>query len=324
VRELVLGIDFGGTKVAIGVADRSGTVLRQRRLDTEPESGAEQVVSRALAAARDLLDGDEPAAVGVASPGITLPEKILLAPNVPGWEHLRLRDLVAAEFGPAVAVGNDVKAAGLAELRWGALVGADPAVFLSLGTGIAAAIAVGGQVLAGANGAAGEIGYNLRGAGDTASFASGSAPLEEAVGGRGLGTRASERLGRPVTAAALFALSREDAVAASLVAEALDELSVHVANLAITLDPQRIAVGGGLVRSADVVLPALRERLSHAVPFPPELVAAHFGQDAALRGAIALAPFLQGEAPAAESGSRGSNRSTHRARQSGGSQESPK
>jgi glucokinase len=290
VTELVLGIDFGGTKVAIGVADRAGTVLRRRRLSTDPEAGARQVVSRALAAARELLDGAEPVSVGVASPGITLPAEILLAPNVPGWEHLRLRDLVAAEFGPAVAVGNDVKAAGLAELRWGALVGADPAVFLSLGTGIAAAIAVGGQVLAGANGAAGEIGYNLRGTGATGSFASGSAPLEEAVGGRGLGALASERLGRPVTAAELFALSHEDAVAKELVSEALDELSVHVANLAIALDPRLIAVGGGLARSAEVVLPALRKQLAHAVPFPPTVVAAHFGQDAALRGAIALAP----------------------------------
>jgi glucokinase len=290
VTDLVLGIDFGGTKIAIGVADRDGTVLRQRRLSTDPESGAEQVVSRALAAARELLDGSDPVSVGVASPGIVLAEKILLAPNIPGWEDLRLRDVVAAEFGPAVAVGNDVKAAGLAELRWGALVGADPAVFLSLGTGIAAAVVVGGRVLAGANGAAGEIGYNLRGTGGTASFASGSAPLEEAVGGRGLGARASERLGRPVTAAELFALSRADGVAKELVAEALDELAVHVANLAITLDPQLIAVGGGLARSADLVLPALRRRLAHAVPFPPEVVAAQFSQDAALRGAIALAP----------------------------------
>ena len=70
---------------------------------------------------------------------------------------------------------------------------------------------------------------------------------------------------------------------------ALDELSMHVANLAIALDPERIAVGGGLVRSADVLLPALADRLAHAVPFPPELVPARFDQDAALLGAVALA-----------------------------------
>lgn len=286
---VVLGIDFGGTKVAIAIAGRDGRILGRVRLRTEAASGAEQVVARTLAAARDLLGDREPAAVGVVSPGIVLPEKILLAPNVPGWERLRLPALMTAEFGVPVAVGTDVKAAALAEARWGALAGADPAVFLSLGTGIAAAIVIGGQVLAGANGASGEIGYNLRGSRDSTSFASGAAPLEEAVGGRGLGRRASERFGRAVTAAELFALASRDAAASQLVSEALDELAVHVANLAIAVDPGRIVVGGGLVRSAETVLPALRNRLSTAVPFPPELLPARFGEDSALHGAIALA-----------------------------------
>jgi glucokinase len=290
--ERILGIDFGGTKVALGLADRDGTLLATRRLDTDAHAGAEQVVVRALAGARSLLAdaGAAPAAIGVVSPGIVLPEEILLAPNVPGWEQLRLRERVAAEFGGVpIAVGTDAKAAALAEWRWGALDGADPAVFLSLGTGIAAAVLVGGRVLTGANGAAGEIGYNLLSPQDTEGFASGAAPLEEAVGGRGLGGRASKLLGRPVTAGELFALAKENVEAKELVTAALDELSMHVANLAIALDPERIAVGGGLVRSADVLLPALADRLAHAVPFPPELVSARFDQDAALLGAVALA-----------------------------------
>lgn len=292
--ELILGIDFGGTKVAIGLADRAGSLLVTRRLDTDAQAGAEQVVSRALAAARKLLAAEGAAdrlvAIGVVSPGIVLEDRILLAPNVPGWEELRLRELVAAEFeGVPIEVGTDAKAAALAEWRWGALADTDPAVFLSLGTGIAAAVLVGGRLLAGANGAAGEIGYNLLSPQDTDGFASGAAPLEEAVGGRGLGGRASVLLGRPVTAGELFGLARENAQAKELVGAALDELSMHVANLAIALDPQRIAVGGGLVRSADILLPALRERLARAVPFPPELVSAKFDQDASLLGAIAIA-----------------------------------
>ncbi|MFB9924767.1 ROK family protein [Amycolatopsis halotolerans] len=288
--DLILGIDFGGTKVALGLSDRTGTLRATRRLDTDAEAGAEQVVARALAAAVELASGAQPAAIGVVSPGIVLPDRILLAPNVPGWEELHLAELVSAAF-PAVpvAVGTDAKAAALAEWTWGTLAGADPAVFLSLGTGIAAAVLVGGRLLTGANGAAGEIGYNLRTPQDTDGFAGGAAPLEEAVGGRWLGTRATALLGRPVTAGELFALARENTEAKELVTSALDELSMHVANLAIAFDPSRIAVGGGLVRSADVLLPALRERLAAAVPFPPELVPARFDQDAALLGAVALA-----------------------------------
>jgi glucokinase len=290
--ELVLGIDFGGTKVALGLARRDGTLLATRRLDTDAAAGAEQVVTRALAGARSLV-ADERAhlgSVGVVSPGIVLPDRILLAPNVPGWERLHLKELVAAEFPDLpIAVGTDAKAAALAEWKWGTLAGADPAVFLSLGTGIAAAVLVGGRLLTGANGAAGEIGYNLLAPPDTDGFASGAAPLEEAVGGRGLGSRASALLGRPVTAGELFALARENTQAKELVTAALDELSMHVANLAIAFDPQRVSVGGGLVRSADVLLPALRDRLAAAVPFPPELVPARFDQDASLLGAVALA-----------------------------------
>ena len=291
---LILGIDFGGTKVALGLADREGKLLATRRLDTDAQAGADQVVTRALAAAKSLLAdegaADSITAIGVVSPGIVLPDRILLAPNVPGWEQLHLEELVAAEFADVpIAVGTDAKAAALAEWKWGTLAGADPAVFLSLGTGIAAAVLVGGRLLTGANGAAGEIGYNLLAPQDTEGFASGAAPLEEAVGGRGLGGRASELLGRPVTAGELFGLAKENVQAKELVTAALDELSMHVANLAIALDPERIAVGGGLVRSADVLLPALADRLAHAVPFPPQLVAAKFDQDASLLGAVALA-----------------------------------
>ncbi|HEX3785375.1 MAG TPA: ROK family protein [Pseudonocardiaceae bacterium] len=299
--EVILGIDFGGTKVALGLADPvTGALLAEHRLDTNAPDGAEQAVRRAVTAARELIAGQPTArlrAVGVVSPGIVLPDRILLAPNVPGWGSLRLRDEIAQRLGiPApIAVGTDAKAAALAEWRWGALTDADPALFLSLGTGLAAAIVVGGTILTGANGAAGEIGYNLRGVEDSGGHASGSASLEEAVGGRWLGERASALLGRPTTAAELFARAEHDEAAQVLMTEALDELAVHVANLAIAIDPARIAVGGGFTRSAEVVFPALRRRLVQAVPFPPALVPARFEQDGALRGAVALAMSVRSE-----------------------------
>lgn len=289
---VVLAIDFGGTKVALGLADRTGELIAQRRLNTEAESGAEQAVERALRAATEMVSGhpEPPAAIGVVSPGIVLPDRILLAPNIPGWERLRLPEAVGRLFPSIpVVVGTDAKAAGTAEVRWGALTGADPAIFLSVGTGIAAAIVTGGRVLTGANGAAGEIGYNLRGVSDTGGHASGAASLEEAISGRWLAERATALLGRSVTTEQLFTLARDDGAARDMLAAALDEFAVHVANLAIALDPARIAVGGGLTASADVLFPVLRRRLAQAVPFPPALVSARFEQDAALRGAVALA-----------------------------------
>jgi glucokinase len=186
-----------------------------------------------------------------------------------------------------VAVRNDVKAAGAAEARWGVLAGADPAVFLSLGTGIAAAILIGGRPLEGAHGASGELAYVRRGAGERAAYADGRAPLEELAGGRFIGERATALAGRPLTAADAFAA--DDAPIVALVDRTLDELAVQVANVATLIDPERIAVGSGLMASADRVLAALRREVERAVPFPPALVTARFVHDGALRGAVALA-----------------------------------
>ncbi len=290
----VIGVDFGGTKIAIASATLQGEIIKQLRFDTRAAHGAEQALQRAGEAGRAIMTETEAdtggtcIAAGVVCPGIVLKDRIALAPNVPGWEDLPLQEVMQEELGiGAVAVGNDVKAAGLAELRWGALNGADPGVFLSLGTGVAAAVLVGGQVLAGAHGAAGELGYSLCGKSDGRAFADGRAPLEESAGGRFIGIRASRMLHRTVTAAEAFAAT--DGGVRALVDDALDELGVHVANMAIILDPERIALGGGLMGSSRRILAALERRLSAAVPFPPPLLCARFLHDAALRGAIALA-----------------------------------
>ena len=291
--DFVLGIDFGGTKVALATAAPDGSVLRSARLATNAADGAQQVVQRSLDCARELLAGTSAAtggaclAVGAVSPGIVEADRVLLAPNVPGWGGLSLPAALREGLSTdRLELGNDVKAAGLAEARWGSLRGADPALLVLLGTGVAAGIVVGGEVVTGAHGAAGEFGYNLRGPQDEIA-GDRSAPLEQAVGGRGIGERGSRLFGAPMSAAEVFQSSDERA--RSLIDEALDELAVHVANLAIAIDPARVAVGGGLMGQAERVLAALERRLRSAVPFPPELVTAAFVHDGPLRGAVALA-----------------------------------
>ncbi|MEU7873416.1 ROK family protein [Dactylosporangium sp. NPDC049140] len=287
--EQVLAIDFGGTKVALAVADAGTAEARPHntvRLDTRAAEGTAQVVARALAAARDLVA--DPVAVGVSTFGVVRDGAVRLAPNVPGWDGLRLPGLLAAAFGGVpLAVDNDVNAGAAAELRWGALRGVDTALYVNVGTGLAAALVAGGRVLPGANGAAGEIGY-LRDAPGAAAFADGRAPLEEAVSGSALARRGSALLGRPVTAAELFALYSDPAVAA-LLDDALEVLARTVANLSVVLDPQRVILAGGLMGAAEHILPRVSAALARAVPFPPALAAARFVDDAPLLGALSAA-----------------------------------
>ncbi|MFJ4670833.1 ROK family protein [Kitasatospora purpeofusca] len=295
----VIGIDFGGTKTEVALADSAGTPLRRVRFATRPEQGPDRVLARAGAAARELAEharavlGLPVVAHAAVSPGVVLPDRILLTPNLPGWESLALADRLALELGvPSVAVANDVRAGALAELRRGSLRGADPGVYLSLGTGVAAALTVGGRVLDGAHRAAGEIGYLDPGApsgapGRRAAFADGHAPLEELVGGKALGERSAAELGQELTADRLF--TSPDPAARRIAREALDTLATAVANIAVLLDPERIVVGGGMMAAGAVILPALTERLDRAVPFPPAVLPARFTADASLHGAITLA-----------------------------------
>jgi glucokinase len=294
--DFVVAIDFGGTKFDVATATLDGQIVTSQRLDTDAAGGADQTIrrsldcARALAAATAATTGGRLLAAGAASPGIVYPDRILLAPNVPGWTELRLAERLREGLElETVVTETDVKAAALAESRWGALRGADPGVFLSLGTGLAAGVVIGGRVLHGAHGAAGEIGYALRGVDDDAGAAAGRAPLEELAGGRAIGERGSRLLGGRLSAADVLARAAVDPDARTLVDDTFAELAVHVANLAVLLDPARIAVGGGLMNSADVVLAALRHRVDLAVPFPIEVVPARFVHDAALRGAVALA-----------------------------------
>lgn len=287
----VLGIDFGGTKVALCLDD-AGSVMVSDRIPIWSGDTAREVVDRTIAAARRMLDAcvAPVTAVGIVTPGIVHDHRIELAPNVDGWSQLSLRDhFVDGLDIPLVVVGNDVKAAALAEATTGALVGVDPGLYLNLGTGIAAAMFVNGTVVQGAHGASGEIGYGTVGAGGELDWSGQGAPLEEHVGGRGLGECGSQLFGTDGSARSILELARTDAEASAFLRERVDELARHILTCALLLDPHRVVVGGGMSRATKLILHPLRARLESAMAFPPEIVESSFGADASLRGAVELA-----------------------------------
>jgi glucokinase len=334
---VVLGFDFGGTKIATAVCDLTGNRLASATVSTgaaaaaasepgaaEPASdrSAHAIFGRGIQAARDLLaataPGSELAAVGAATFGIPFEDRVELAPAIDGWESLALgRELRAAFEGAEVRMATDAKAAATAEVRWGALNGFDPGVYLNLGTGLAAAIVIGGQVVSGGNGAAGEIGYNLRAVSDVGRPLGRRVPLEGVVSGQGLARQASRRgpgsrrpggpglagygpggpgRGGPadhaagqLTAADIFAAAPGHPELDALLTSFVSELAFHLVNLTMCINPVRISVGGGMVRSWKRIRPQLEQALNAGVPYPPELVVARFPYDAPLLGAVALA-----------------------------------
>jgi glucokinase len=290
---VVLGLDFGGTKIAGAVCEMTGFRLGSMTIDTRAADGAQTSLERGLLAARSLLDtsarGRPLAAVGACTIGIPSENGISLAPTIPGWGALLLdRELRRVFEGAEIRLATDVKAAAQAEAEWGALVGCDPGIYLNLGTGLAVAIVANGAVVTGSHGAAGEIGYNLRHLTDVGRLIDDRLRLEGAVSGMALTRAALDVFPTAESAAAVFEHSAHDPRVAQLVTDFIAELSYHLVNLAIAVDPARIVVGGGMVRSWDQIYSGLREALDAAVPFPPDLVRADFPFDAPLMGALAL------------------------------------
>ena len=293
---VVLGLDFGGTKIAMAVCELDGELRASTTVSSGGELGARASFDRGISAAREVLaaaaPGREVVAVGVSTFGIPFDDRVELAPTIDGWGDLRLGHEVRSAFpGAAVRLATDAKAAAQAEVRWGALAGCDPAIYLNLGTGLAAAIVAGGNVLHGSNGAAGEIGYNLRAAADVGVPLAARTMLEDMISGQALAKRAASHTphGGPMEAAAVFESGRDVPDLDRLVTDFVAELAFHVVNLAIAINPVRIAVGGGMVRSWDRLRPGLQDALTAGVPFPPELVVARFPSDAPLIGAVGLA-----------------------------------
>jgi len=162
-------------------------------------------------------------------------------------------------------------------------------LYVNLGTGFAVALVSGGRLLGGAHGAAGEAGYIVPDLRCLATHRPGQAFLEERLGGRGVEIWTRAEFGRSLTAAELLSLAERDELARHLRERLLAEISLWVANLATVVDPERIVLGGGFVRSVPELCERAQATVTSVAPFAAEVRLAHFGAESALLGAGAVA-----------------------------------
>jgi glucokinase len=309
---LTIGVDVGGTKVAAGVVDEHGSVLATALRDTPSDDPGrtEDVIVEVvgeLAASHDL------AAVGVGAAGFVDAERstVLFAPNL-AWRDEPLRAGIEGRCGLPVVIENDANAAAWAEARFGAGRGEDHVVVLTVGTGIGGGIVLGGRLLRGRFGVAGEIGHinivpdgrrcgcGLEGCWE--QYASGRALVQEA---RELAEAS------PAMAGDLLALAggEPEMITGVMVTQAAQEgdvaalrcfdvvgtwLGRGMAQLAAVLDPGLFVLGGGVSAAGELLRgPAGRALLQYltARGHRPhaELRVAELGPEAGIVGAGDLA-----------------------------------
>ena len=299
-----VGIDVGGTKVLGGLVDATGRVLRTERRATGGRDGSAQALEQTLTEVLEAVSKDvRPSAVGVAAAGLVdaAGERLTFAPHLP-WRDEPLRAGLEARWGLPVVLENDATCAVWAEREHGALQGCDSGLLVTVGTGIGGGLLIGGRVVRGAGGMAGEFGHmpmvpggrecpcGLVGCWE--QYVSGTALLGAAR--RLAAARSAETPsvidGPEITRSALD--GDPDALAAF--SEVGHWLGVGVAGLVSALDPERVVIGGGVSSAGDLLLGPAREALAtHLVGagprVPPPRVPAVHGEYAAVVGAVALA-----------------------------------
>lgn len=289
----VVAVDVGGTSIKSGFVDRAGRIGDVERSDTPPAGPDGVPILDAVAAAVEKLHGPQPpAAVGVVVPGVVDEDTgvAVVSENL-RWQDVPVAALLGDRLGCPVAVGHDVRAGGLAEHRLGACRGARDAVFLPVGTGIAAALVLDGHLVR-SGGYAGEIGHVDVGH-DLPCACGGRGCLEAIASAAAVARRYGERAGVRVDGSRDVAdrVRHGDPVAAEVWDETLDALARGLAALVGVVAPEVIAVGGGFAESRDLVIEPLRARLESRLTFQrkPRIVAAELGDRAGCVGAGLLA-----------------------------------
>jgi glucokinase len=299
-KDSVAGIDIGGTKIAVALADADGHLLGMTRFPTRVERGPHAVLREAVETVRRLATeaGTRVAAVGVGCAGPLDREAglILSPPNLPGWDRFPIVDIVENRLDAPCVLDNDANAAALGEYRYGAGREVEDMVYITVSTGIGGGVIVGGEVLHGVGDAAGEIGHMIVWPDGPQCGCGALGCLEAVCSGTGIARRARERMGETagdVTAADVVRLASEgDPAAAEVWDETIKYLALGIGNVIVTVAPETIVLGGGVSAAGDRLLEPLLARVRRDVTMiPPErvsVVLAELGVDSGVYGAMLL------------------------------------
>lgn len=308
---MVIGVDVGGTQTTGAVADLHGDIVYRRTVPSIPDGDRSRSLPSLLDFLGELLEAapaprEKIHGIGIGVPSVVLNQDraVAWAPAF-GWRNVPLKNLVEDRFGIPAFIENDVNLAALGESQFGIGCGIRNLVCIFVGTGIGGGLILNGELYRGHEGAAGEVGYMIPRPellqhsyndefGCLESLAAGPGVVRRAIEAIKAGAQTSlgsgnGNLGR-LTAKQVFQAARDgDALAQEIVAETVNYLAQAVANVACTLNPEMIILGGALTRSDDLLLEPIKECVRRVVPFEPEVVLTELGDDAVLYGALALA-----------------------------------
>lgn len=292
---VVIGIDVGGTKTAFGLIGLpDGRVLARREMKTpQGEASGLPFLDEVCAVARDLHDG---APAGIAGIGLGLCELVGLDGGVASAHRVHWQGLPVLERLRAVApviVEADVRAAALAEVRWGAGRDYRDLLYVNIGTGISTCWVKDGLPHAGAHGHALAIASSPMVARCPACGTQSSYVLEDVAGGAALAKLYGNAVGRNIESVidVIAAAATGERTAQDLIAQAAQLVGVTLGLAINMLDPEALLIGGGLGGRDGpywkAMVPAIRRQIWSDQARQLPINRAKLGPDVGLIGAAA-------------------------------------
>jgi glucokinase len=309
----LLGIDLGGTKLALAIFNEKGKLLHKETIALENRKGTEvgNLITSQILTSREVasLKEDPVTSIGISVPGIyRMKTGTVWAPNIPGWDDYPLLEEVKMISDKiAVSIDSDRACYILGELWQGNAQQCKDAIFLSVGTGIGAGILINGEVLRGSNDIAGAIGwlalskpfrqeYKNSGCFESTASGEGIAQLTRRLLNEQPGYSGELRnmLPEKITSHHVFnAYKQKDVLAEEVIEYCIQFWGMAVANLVSLFNPEKIILGGGVFGPALVFLPQIKaeaERWAQPISIKQVTIeASGLGGDAGIYGAGFLA-----------------------------------
>ena len=290
----IYSVDLGGTKLRAAVLDLNSRVVSETVEATDARGGTfvvhqiGQACKSAASQAGISLDQIKFAVVGVPGVPDQATGSVQMAPNIPGIDCINFAEGVTNEVGCDVAIENDVNLAALGEQWAGCGTDCDNLAFVALGTGIGAGLIVNSQLVKGARGAAGELGFLAFGADpfDAESLRIGA--FEREAGSIAVKRRYQDLTGVVLDVPEIFAKASDGNTDASKVIRDTARLIARgIATLGAVADPEIIILGGSIGHRTELIS-EIRFALKQCFPYPLRVEPSQLGKHAALVGGAAV------------------------------------
>lgn len=310
MKNYVVGVDLGGTKISTALSDLEGKIINQTTIPTDAHEGEVPVLNRIINSIEKVVNDsavsyEDIKGIGIGSPGPLDAKQgiIITTPNLP-FKNFNLVKPISEKFGVPVFLDNDANVAAIGEFMFGAGKGAENIVFFTVSTGVGGGAILNGKVYRGHTSNALEIGHmtvaphgprcNCGNVGCVEATSSGTAIAKRAHEALSTKVETSLRKYENVTSYEVFVeAAAGDPVAKDIIDDAMNYLGIAVANAVSIFDPEYVIIGGGVSKAGDVVFDTVRKvvnkRCFKSMAESVKIVPAGLGTDAGLIGTVALA-----------------------------------